>query len=251
MRIAVAGGTGVVGRHVVAALGAAGHEPVVLARSVGVDLTTGAGLDAALDGVSAVVDASNKTALTAKAAVDFFERVTTLLLAAETRHGVGHHVALSIVNCDRVDYPYYLGKRRQEELVHAAGRPTTVLRTTQFHEIAGQMLAAIRGPVALVPAMRTQPVAARDVGAELVRLVAGPPLGRATDLAGPAVEELVAMARAVLRAQGSRRPVRGVRMPGRVGRQMAGGDLLPAAGATLAVQTFPEWLAGPDGPGSA
>lgn len=50
MRIAVAGGTGVVGRHVVAAVAAAGHEPVVLARSHGVDVTTGQGLDAALAG---------------------------------------------------------------------------------------------------------------------------------------------------------------------------------------------------------
>ena len=37
MRVAVAGGTGVVGRHVVTALEAAGHEAVVLSRSGGVD----------------------------------------------------------------------------------------------------------------------------------------------------------------------------------------------------------------------
>jgi uncharacterized protein YbjT (DUF2867 family) len=48
MRIAVAGGTGVVGRHVVGELQTRGHEPVVLARSRGVDLTTGSGLDQAL-----------------------------------------------------------------------------------------------------------------------------------------------------------------------------------------------------------
>lgn len=33
MRIAIAGGTGVVGRHVVTAAVEAGHEPVVLSRS--------------------------------------------------------------------------------------------------------------------------------------------------------------------------------------------------------------------------
>ena len=43
MRIAVAGGTGVVGRHVVEAARGRGHEVVVLARSQGVDLSTGAG----------------------------------------------------------------------------------------------------------------------------------------------------------------------------------------------------------------
>jgi uncharacterized protein YbjT (DUF2867 family) len=59
MRVAIAGGTGVVGRHVVAALEATGHEPVVLSRSRGVDVETGSGLDTALSGVAAVVDVSN------------------------------------------------------------------------------------------------------------------------------------------------------------------------------------------------
>ena len=59
MKIAVAGGTGVAGRWTVEALRADGHESIVIARSAGADLVTGAGLDAALAGVDAVIDATN------------------------------------------------------------------------------------------------------------------------------------------------------------------------------------------------
>ena len=107
----------------------------------GEDLTTGAGLDKALDGVAAVVDTSDVTAVGRRRSVRFFEAATANLLAAGQRAGVGHHVALSIVGCDRVDLGYYLGKRRQEELVLADGVSGSVLRTTQFHEFAAQMLA--------------------------------------------------------------------------------------------------------------
>jgi uncharacterized protein YbjT (DUF2867 family) len=59
MRIAVIGGTGVVGRHTVEALWRAGHDAVVVARAHGVDVSTGEGLDAALVGVEAVIDVTN------------------------------------------------------------------------------------------------------------------------------------------------------------------------------------------------
>ena len=42
-RIAVAGGTGWVGRHVVESVRRFGAHPVVIARSTGVDLVTGRG----------------------------------------------------------------------------------------------------------------------------------------------------------------------------------------------------------------
>jgi nucleoside-diphosphate-sugar epimerase len=49
-RIAVAGATGRVGRHVVDVLRGGGHDVVAISRSNGVDVITGDGLAAALEG---------------------------------------------------------------------------------------------------------------------------------------------------------------------------------------------------------
>ena len=94
MRVAVAGGTGLTGRHVVGALTAAGHEAVVVARSAGVDLLTGKGLDEALASADAVIDVSDLKTTRRKAAVRFFDTAGRNLLAAGERAGVAHHVAL-------------------------------------------------------------------------------------------------------------------------------------------------------------
>ena len=245
MRVAVAGGTGLVGRHVVEALRGAGHDPVVLARSCGVDLTSGTGLDQALIGVDVVVDVSNVFTASRRVSVAFFTASTQHLLDAGRRAGVRHHVALSIVGVDRVDTGYYAGKLAQEELVLAGPLPATVLRATQFHEFAGQLLARSHGPLAVVPRMRVQPVAAREVGQALVGIVLTGPAGRAPDLAGPAEHELVDLARQVLRAHRSRRRVLPVRLPGRAGQAMASGALLPVGvgPGQRGRQSFAEWLA--------
>src|SRR5438876_10622113 len=55
-KIAVAGATGRVGRHVGDALTARGREVVPISRSHGVDVITGDGLANALGGVECVVD---------------------------------------------------------------------------------------------------------------------------------------------------------------------------------------------------
>ena len=62
MRVAVAGGTGQIGRPTITALELAGHETIGLSRSAGIDLMTGAGLDQTLEGVDCVVDVTNTTA---------------------------------------------------------------------------------------------------------------------------------------------------------------------------------------------
>jgi len=242
MRIAVAGGTGWTGRLVVDALREAGDETVVLARSTGVDVTTGAGLAERLEGVDVLVDVTNVTAMRAGPSVEFFEAATTNLLAAERAAGVGHHVALSIVGVDRVGFGYYLGKRRQEELVLQGPVPATVLRATQFHEFAAQMLERM-GRLVLAPRMLSQPIAVAEVAAHLVDLVHEPPAGMAPELAGPDVQEMPDMIRRVARAHGDRRLVIPVGLPGKVGRGFAGGGLLPTGPGPRGTVTFEEWLA--------
>ena len=242
MRVAVAGGTGVVGRHVVALLRERGHEPVVLARSRGVDLLAGVGLQQAMTGVEAAVDVSNVTTTSRRRSVGFFTGSTGRLLDAGRRAGVRHHVALSIVGVERVDLGYYAGKRAQEQLVLEGPVPGSVLRAAQFHEFAGQLLNRVRGPVAVIPRMPVQPVAAREVAQALVDLAAAPPVGIAPELAGPQELELVELARRVQHARSSRRPVLGVRLPGRGGRAVARGALLPTGPGPRGQQTFDQWL---------
>jgi len=243
MKIAVAGGTGVTGRHVTESVRAAGHTAVVLSRSAGVDLMDGRGLADALRGVSAVIDVTNTMTTSRSRAVAFFSTVTTNLLEAEREAGVGHHVAVSIIGADRIDYSYYLAKRRQEELVLAGPVPCSVLRTTQFHEFAGQILDRVRGPVALAPQMLSQPMAAAEAAAALVQLAVSGPTGLAPELAGPQELQMVNLVRRVARARGSHRPVLAVRLPGAVGKAIAGGGQLPTGPGPRGVMTFDEWLA--------
>ena len=165
MRIAVAGGTGTVGRHVVEAARERGHEVVVLTRSNGVDLVSGAGVPVALAGVDAVIDTANANAMSAGASTAFFTMVTKTLLDAERAAGVGHHVVLSIVGVDRAPYGYYAGKLAQERAVEAGSVPYTIMRATQFHEFAEQMLVTLSfAGLHLAPKIPSQPVAAREVG---------------------------------------------------------------------------------------
>lgn len=246
MRIAVAGATGTVGAHVVAAAAERGHEVVPLSRAAGVDLTTGAGLEQRLAGVDAVVDVTNTTAQSRRGAEAFFGAVTGNLLTAERAAGVGHHVALSIIGVDDVPSGYYAGKRLQERLLRESDRPWSLLRAGQFHEFGEQALGFVRlGPLSLVPVMRSQPVAAREVGEALVRLVEKGPSGRVADLAGPEVLSVPDMAREVSRVRGLGRRVVPVRLPGAAGRGMRDGTLTAQgdATATLGSTTFGQWLA--------
>ena len=103
MRMAVSGGTGGVSRHTVEALRRGGHDSVVVARSCGVDLSTGEGLDAALVGVETVIDVTNIQAPDAAATRRLFAAATRHRLAAEPRARVRHHVLLSIVGIDRLE----------------------------------------------------------------------------------------------------------------------------------------------------
>ncbi|WP_328994249.1 NAD(P)H-binding protein [Kribbella sp. NBC_01245] len=239
MRVAVAGGTGVVGRYVVRALADRGHETVTMSRSTGVDVYTGDGLDRALTGVDAVIDVASVQTMRRKVAVDFFGTTTANLLRAEREADVGHHVLLSIVGIDDMPSGYYAGKVAQETLVTAGEVPWSIVRATQFHEFLAQLLRRARvGPVALIPRLKVETVAAREVAEVLVDLVEAGPSGRTPDLGGPQVARLDQLAKTYLRTTGQRTPLVGVPMPGRFGALVTG------PGSRHGRITFDEWLLG-------
>jgi uncharacterized protein YbjT (DUF2867 family) len=246
MKIAIAGGTGTVGRYAVAAAVSRGHEVVILSRSKGADVQTGRGLTDALGGVHAVIDVTNTMTLFARTARRFFETGTRHLLAAEEAAGVRHHVALSIVGIDGMEASYYAGKLAQERTVAAGRVPFTIVRAAQFHEFAGQFLESRGGPIAIVPTMLVRPVAACEVGDYLVTIAEGQPMKRATDLVGPRDERLADLARRQLAHEGSNRHVWEVRLPGGYGRGLASGSLRGSASRIEGQITFEAWLASED-----
>jgi len=244
MRFAVAGATGTVGREVVAVARRRGHEVVTMSRAAGQDVETGAGVDAALAGVHAVIDVTSVGTLSAARSVEFFTAASECLLAAEKRQGVPHHIALSIVGIDAVPFGYYAGKLAQERVVTDAVVPYSILRATQFHEFAGQLLSQSSfGPVALVPAGLVRPVAASEVAESLVTIAERDPVGRARDLRGPRDETLLNMARRLMHADGTRRLAIGVSLPGDYWRGLRGGALRGSADSDEGTLTFDEWLA--------
>ncbi|MBT2537561.1 SDR family oxidoreductase [Arthrobacter sp. ISL-69] len=243
MKIAVAGGTGTVGHHVVSIARDRGHQVVSLSRADGVDLVTGRGLDEALRGVETVIDVSGIQTRSTKKAVDFFTNSTQNLLAAEKKAGVRHHLALSIVGIDTATSGLYAGKLVQEDSVRHGGVPWTLLRSTQFHEFVPMTVGlASLGPLVLVPQMRTQPVAAREVAEALVDAAETGPLGRMADLGGPHAEELEDLVRAYLQKFRKRKQIAKLFIPGSMGKAMRSGDLILKPGAAVGRQTFQEWL---------
>lgn len=237
--ILVTGGTGTLGRPTVARLRADGHQVRVLSRKPGpdrvvADLTTGAGLETALDGTDVVVHLA-----TSQGRRDV--RQTRNLLAAAA--GVRHLIVMSIVGIDRIPLRYYRYKLEVERLTAESGVPYTILRATQFHNLVDQVLTVQRFlPAVLAPAVTLQPIAVEDVAVRLAELVAEPPVkGRAADIGGPERRRVVDLAREWKRARSIRRPVLPVRLAGRVFRAYADGAATvdgPAYGRI----TFAEYL---------
>jgi uncharacterized protein YbjT (DUF2867 family) len=252
VRIAVIGATGAVGRHVVGELQQRGHEVVACSRATGQDVVTGEGVAAAFEGAAAVVDVSNVATVRRSTALAFFAPAARTVRDKARDAGVSHVVVLSIVGIDRMRaLGYYDAKCTQERLVLNGDVPATVVRATQFHELVGVVAARARlGPIAFVPSMRVQTVAARSVAAVLADAAVGAPWrGTRPDVGGPGpVATMPELARAVLGRTGSRGVVVSLPLPPAASRPNRDGALLPAPDATLVGPSFEEWLDGPDGP---
>ncbi|MCW3000811.1 MAG: NAD-dependent dehydratase [Conexibacter sp.] len=238
------GGTGTLGRQLVRVLSGRGHEVRALSRSAPewpVDVRTGTGLDAALADCDVVVDAANGPA-SAKAA-DVLVEGTRHVLAAARAAGVGHHVCVSIVGCERVPMGYYRVKVAQEQAVAEGDVPWTVVRATQFHDLLGGLFAQVgRAHVLPTGAARFQPIDVADAaGAIADAAEAGPRRGH-LEVAGPEVLDLTALARTYRRLTGVHAVALPVPLPPRLGRALRAGALIADHPDHHGTRTFAQWL---------
>jgi uncharacterized protein YbjT (DUF2867 family) len=246
-KIAVAGATGRVGRHIADVLGAAGHDVVPISRSNGVDVVTGEGLEQALTGVEVVVDAATGPSPEEEAATRFFTEATRNLQEVGHRAGVRQIVVVSIIGLDRLTRrAYNAAKLAHEEAMLAGPVPVRVLRASQFYEFVGQVLAwGTQGEVAYVPSWRVQPIAARAVAETLADLVAEPSAtaSQFVEVAGPREENFADLAVRLAARWGDQVKIEAVSDPADPDTELIeSGALLPGPGAIIAGPTFDEWL---------
>jgi uncharacterized protein YbjT (DUF2867 family) len=243
VKIAVIGGTGLIGSQVVKILNASGHEAVPHSPSSGVDLLSRQGLSEALEGSDVVVNLTNSPTFD-DASPAFFRTTMNNLLAAAKAAGVGHAVILSIVGADQVPgLSYYRAKVLQEDILRAGPVPYSIVRATQFFEFipAALSLTADESTVRL-PTTPVQPIASADVAKAVANVSVGAPLMGTRNVAGPEVFALDELGKITLAAHGDNRTVVTDNSAGMFAA--ASGDALIAKdGAVIAKTTYREWLA--------
>lgn len=187
MKIVVIGGTGLIGRQVVANLRMLGHDAVPASPASGVNTLTGEGLAQALQGAVGVVDVSNSPSFEEETVLAFFQTSGRNLLQAEAEAGVRRQIALSVVGTDRPGGPaYFRAKLAQERLIAAAAIPYTIIRATQFFEFMGAIAdEATEGDLVRLSPAALQPIASRDVAQALTQAALAEPVGGIVEIAGP------------------------------------------------------------------
>ncbi|HVV10356.1 SDR family oxidoreductase [Amycolatopsis sp.] len=243
MKIAVIGGTGLIGSRVVAILNAAGHEAVPHSISTGLDLLSGQGLAEALAGAEVVVNLTNSPTFD-EASPAFFRTTMDNLLSAAGAAGAGRAVILSIVGAELVpDLVYYRAKVLQENILKAGPVPYTIVRATQFFEfIESAMSWTADDKTVRLPATRIQPIAADDVAQAVADASVGTPLQGTRDIAGPEVFPFDELGRITLAAHGDGREVVTDDTAGMFAAA-TGDTLIAKDGAVIAKTTYREWLA--------
>jgi uncharacterized protein YbjT (DUF2867 family) len=249
-RIAVAGATGRVGRHLVEVLSDHGHEVVAASRSSGVDVITAEGLPEALAGVEVVIDATTGPSAEEEAATEFFTTAARNLQAYGARAGVQRLVVVSIINTDRFSSGYGAAKVAHERAALEGPVPARVLRAAQFHEFVEQMIDWGRQDdgSSQVPRMRTQLVSARTVAEELAAMAVDDSPFRPDEpfpeIAGPREESLVEAAKLLAERNGDPERIEETRAPDESTRGVyESGALLPGPETKLSGPTYSAWLA--------
>ena len=229
MRVAITGGTGFIGRHLAAALTAAGHDVVLVARGrdrrdaavremprvsfAPVDVADEPALRDAFAGCSAVAHCAG---INRERGEQTYERVhvqgTRAVVDAARAAGVRRLALVSFLrarpNCDSA---YHESKWAAEEIVRGSGLEFTVLKEGITYGLGDHMLDHLSRTVRLLPLFATvgvrerplRPVAVADTAAILrAALVDGRLANQTVAVTGPEAIPLSEVVRRVAHALG-------------------------------------------------
>ena len=244
MKIAVIGGTGLIGSRLVKQLREHRHEAVAASPSSGANTVTGEGLAEVLKGASVAVDVTNSPSWDDAAVLEFFETSTRNLLTYEAAAGVGHHVALSVVGTERLSQSgFFRAKIAQEKLIKASSIPYSIVQATQFFEfLKGLADISMVGDKVHLPPVLFQPMAADDVASGVARVAIGPPLNGTLEIAGPEQFRLDELVRRRLASLKDPREVIADPNARYSGAKVSEKTLLPGSNARLGETRFEAWL---------
>lgn len=244
MKIAVIGGTGLVGARLVETLRHRGQEVVAASRSLGVNTLSGEGLLQTIAGARVVIDVTNSPTLNGTSVMDFFGHSSRNLLTFGEAARVKHHIVLSVVGTDRLlDSAYFRAKMLQEDLVRHSPIPHTILRSTQFFDFLRRIPEPhLDGTAVRVSPAFVQPIAADEVAAALADLALAGPRNDMIEHAGPEVFHLDDIVRRVMEAAGDPRTVIADPRARYFGAELASDSLTHDEGAIVGVTRFDEWL---------
>jgi len=254
--IAVSGGTGFVGRHVVRALVARGHTVRVLARRPprppfprdGVEIVPGTladlpALQRLVAGSQAVVHLVGIIAESSRATFTAIHVDGSRHLAEAARAaGVARFIHMSAVGAraDPAATPYHQTKAAGEAAVRAAGPPSVILRPAIIvgpESVPLGLLARLHRLLPVVPMIgdgrfAMQPIWIGDVATAFVRAAEGAVSPGTYEIGGPDVVTYADFVRAIGAAIGRPRPLVPVPL-GLVRLAARCGDALPAALAPI------------------
>ena len=229
MRVLVAGGSGLVGSAIVAALREQAHDVGILSRNdpkqggvtwVKGNVTEPGTLENALNGWDVVVDAVQfpNAPIENPSKGHTFERVdlggTRNLVDAARKEGVTHFINLSGVGADPDGkFHWFRFKWAEEQYIIQSGVPYTTFRPSWIYGPDDVSLNRFLGFARFLPFVpivgngkaRINPVFVKDVAAFVSDAVARGPANRIFEIGGPKVMTMDEIVRAGLKATGRRR----------------------------------------------
>jgi uncharacterized protein YbjT (DUF2867 family) len=218
MIVLISGGTGSLGRLLMREVVRAGHVVRIMTQRASLErldrgvewvranLVSGAGLEAAVQGIDTVVHLASNFREPERVDVAGTRRLIEVSRLAR----VSHIVFISIVGIDDLPTRYYRCKRQAELIIESSGVPYSIQRSTQFHSFIDTLLWKASCVPLLMPLptdFKFQSVDETEVAIRLCQCVAEGSKGLLVDFGGPDVLSFGEMAQMWLEAKRVRKKV--------------------------------------------